>query len=160
MRIFGVLRKRGYFLLAVVSAVVMFFIFPLIQVQVSGGLQNLDLWYKVIPMQNLILVAVFSLNFGAFLSFQVYNFKLKTCPVNNKAAGVAGGSVASILGFFVPACPACISVATLLLPASLGISVAGFLQRYSSLLLLISVVFLVLGIWLLGGFKKSDIQKI
>ncbi len=162
MRIFRALRKRGYFLLAIISAVVMFFVFPLLQVQATGGLQNLDLWYKVIPLQNLILVAVFSIIFGAFLSFQVYNFRLKTCPVENKAASATGGGVASVLGFFVPACPACISIVTLLLPASLGISVAGFLLKYSSLLLAASSLLLIFGIYLLGGFIREGkrLQKI
>ena len=155
MRIFDVLKRKSYFAVAAVSAILMLIVFPLIQVQASGGLQNIDLWFKVIPIQNLTLVIIFSIIFGAFLAFQIYNLKSKVCSIENKAASAAGGGLASLLGILVPACPACISIITLLLPASLGISIASIFIKYSTILLSTSILLLLLGIYLLGGFKKS-----
>ncbi len=154
MRVLNILKNKRYLALAIVSGLIMVIVFPLLQVQATGGLQNLDLWFEVIPPLNLALVVVFSVLFGLLLSFQVYNFKSKICSVQKKAASATGGGFAAFLGILVPACPACISIVTLILPVSLGISVAGFFMKYSSLLLSGSIALLLLGIYLLGGFKK------
>lgn len=154
MRLLNVLKNRKYLTLAIISGLIMLIIFPLLQVQASGGLQNLDLWFEVIPPLNLALVFVFSVLFGLFLSFQIFNLRSKICSVQKRATSATGGGFAAFLGILVPACPACISIVTLILPAALGISVAGFFVKYSSLLLSGSIALLLFGIYLLGGFKK------
>ena len=154
MRVINVLKNKKYRWLAIISGLITLIVFPLLQVQASGGLQNLDLWFEVIPIHNLILVAIFSLLFGVFLSFQVFNLKSKICDARKKVTSATGGGFAAILGVSVPACPACISIATLFLPASAGIVVTGFFSKYSSYLLGGSILMLLGGIYLLGGFKK------
>ena len=154
MRILNVLKNKKYLWLAIISGLVTLVVFPLLQVQASGGLQNLDLWFSVIPLSILILVVVFSLLFGIFLSFQIFNLKSKVCDARQKVTSATGGGFAAMLGVLVPACPACVSIITLFLPASIGISVAGFFLQYSTYLLSGSIMLLLGGIYLLGGFKK------
>ena len=155
MRLLHVLRNKKYLALAIISAILMAIIYPLIQVQATGGVSNLDVWFAVITPLNLILVIIFAMLFGIFLSFQIFNLRSKVCSVSSKTTSSLGGGFATLLSIAVPACPACLSIATLLLPASLGIAVAGFFLRYSSLLLALSIAILLLGVYLLGGFRKD-----
>lgn len=155
MRIFNILKNKKYLMIMLTSSVIVFSLFPIIQIQTAGGFRNIDLWFEVIPKTNLILVIIFSILFGLFFSFYVYNTDKKICSLKEKRIGVTQGSLAAIMGILVPACPACAPLIALFLPASLSISVAAFFNKYSTLLLTLSLLLLVLGIYVLGGFKES-----
>ena len=93
-------------------------VYIVIQAWAIGGHQNLDIWFSVIPKVNLALIVLFSLLFGLLLTLQIDVFKKKTCSIGSKTAGASGGVFGTALAFIVPACPACVSIATIILPAA------------------------------------------
>jgi len=155
MKIFKILRIRKYLVIAISSSLAMLTFYPLIQTLATGGLQNLDLWFSVIPKTNLIIVFIFSILFGLLLTLQIYNFSLKTCSVKAKSASASSGGIGAFLGILVPACPACISIATFILPAAVGIQFVQTIVKFNTIILLISIVLMILGILILGGFKDE-----
>jgi hypothetical protein len=154
-KIFRILQNKKYLAIMVVSSLAVSVLFPIIQSLANGGLQNLDLWFEVIPPINLILLIVFSLLFGMLLALQIYNLKIKTCSTNKKATSASSSGIGAFIAMVVPACPACISLATFFLPAATAISFGYFVVKFDVLLLLFSISLLVLGLFLLGGFKKE-----
>lgn len=144
MLLMDVLRKKKYAAIALFSSAAMLMIYP--YAQTLGN--NIDLWFEVISPINLALYAAFSLLFGPFVSLQVYNLKApKTCAVQ----GAAGGTFSSVLSFAAIQCPGCVSVASLFLP----ISATTFLAANNIIITSASLVLLLAGIYLLGGFKPT-----
>ena len=155
VKIFNILKIKKYLWIMIVSTLIILIILPALQVLATGGIQNLDLWFKVISPINFLLIIIFSFAFGLVVSLQIYNFQDKTCSIEKKTGGVSSFSIGTFLAVLVPACPACLSLASLFLPAALGISVGAFFTRFSSLFLLLSIALMILGMLLLGCFKKS-----
>lgn len=149
MLVFEVLRIRRYFLIALTTSLM--FVTIYIYTQVLGIIENLDLWFTIIPWYNAVLFVVFAALFGIAVSFQVYTWKQpKVCRVNSKSIGTS--SSATLIGLFVAQCPACASLGALLLPSSIFLAV---FVKYSALINLVSIGLLLFTIRYLGGFRKA-----
>ena len=150
MKLVEVLKKPKYFALSIVSTILMVIIY--IYTQVLGIIENIDIWFAVLPWYNAILFSVFAILFGITLSFQVYNwFQPKICSIEKKV-GSAGGSGAGTMGLFLVAqCPACASLGTLFLP----VSVLGAITEFSWLINLFSIGLLLFILNYLGAFKSK-----
>src|SRR3989338_687482 len=149
MKIAEVLRIRKYLLIAVFSSLMFTSVY--VYTQVLGILENLDLWFTVIPWYNAILFVIFASLFGVAFSFQVYSWKQpKVCKVNGKSIGAS--SSATILGLFVAQCPACASLGAFLLPTSIFTAI---FVKYSTVMNLIGIGLLLFTIHYLGGFRKD-----
>ena len=145
-----VLKRPRYLAIAIISTVLMAAIY--IYSQVLGIIENIDLWFKIIPWYNALLFATFAILFGITLSYQIYVWRQpKTCKISNKV-GSAGASSSSVTGIFLVAqCPACASLGTLFLP----LSIITFLTKFSWLINLIGLGILLFTINYLGGFKRE-----
>jgi len=149
MRVLKVLRKSNYLILAIISSLAMSAIY--IYTQVLGIIENIDLWFTVIPWYNAVLFVIFAALFGITLSFQVYNWRQpKVCPTSTKVKGMGASSGATFGLFFVAQCPACASLGVLFLP----VSVMGVLTQFGWLINLLGIGLLLYTINYLGGFKK------
>ncbi len=145
MKILDVLRNPKYFLIALVSSLILSIIY--IYSQVLGIWQNIDLWFKVIPWYNLILFLMFVLLFGITLTYQIYLWKQKrVCSIK----GVGTGSGATLTTFLIAQCPACASLSALFLP----LSAVGFFTKYSVYINLFSIILLLFTLRYLGAFRK------
>lgn len=133
----------------------MLILYPVLQTLATGSIHNIDLWFKIIPKQNLLLLILFSLLFGLLMTMQIYNLKDKTCSIKHKTASASTGSIGAIIAFLVPACPACLSLATLIIPATLALPFVQFVTRFNTQLLILSILLTLAGIYLLGGFKNN-----
>lgn len=156
MKILKILKNKNYLLLAISSSLFMLIIYPLLQAYATGGLQNLDLWLKVIPKLNFMLVILFSILFGLLLTLQIFNLKTKICSIKNKTVSASIGTFGTVLAFLAPACPACLSIVSLLIPAALSLSLIQFLVKFNTTVLIISNILMILGLLLLGGFKSEN----
>ncbi|MBI2675175.1 MAG: hypothetical protein HYX24_01855 [Candidatus Aenigmarchaeota archaeon] len=142
-----VLRQRKHAAIAVLAALLFFSIYVYSQVLFIA--ENLDIWFAHVPITNLFLLLLFSIIFGAALSYQLYVWKLpKTCDTR-KSAGATGTS--AMIGLFIAQCPACASLGALFLPAS----AFAFFSPYSTILNLVSITLLLLTLNYLGAFQKS-----
>ncbi|MFB6197306.1 MAG: hypothetical protein ABEI52_03405, partial [Halobacteriaceae archaeon] len=83
-------------------------------------------------MSNLLLFITFSLFFGLLLTLQVYDYNHPSCTMENTTASASSGVVDTIVGLFVPACPACLSLAALLLPAGSTLGLVQFIADYGT----------------------------
>ena len=145
MRILDVLKNPKYILIAFISSILIAVIY--IYSQVLGIVQNIDLWFKVIPLYNLIFFIIFVILFGLTLTYQIYLWKQKkTCSVK----GIGTGSGATITTFFIAQCPACASLGALFLP----LSVISFFTKYSVYINLFSIILLLFTLRYLGAFRK------
>lgn len=150
MRLIEALKLRKYAAISVISTIVFTLVY--IYTQVLGIVQNIDLWFTVIPWYNAILFITFAILFGVTLSFQIYIRKQpKVCTADNKIKGAGISSSATFLGFLVAQCPACASIGALFLPASI---IVGFFTRFSALINIISIGLLLFTLNYLGAFKK------
>lgn len=147
------MKKKKNLAIAALASFVMAAVYIVIQAWAIGGRQNLDVWFSVIPKINLALIVLFSLLFGVLLALQIDIFKSKTCGIGGKTASASGGVFGTALAFLVPACPACVSFAALILPAATAASFAQILIENSSYLLLLSIALMLFGMMFLGGFK-------
>lgn len=151
MKIVEVLKIRKYLLIAIISSLIFTSVY--IYTQVLGILENLDLWFTVIPWYNAVLFVIFAALFGVALSFQVYNWKQpKVCSIGGKAKSVGASSSATFLGLFVAQCPACASLGVLLLPATVFTSI---FVKYNTVINLLSIGLLLFTLNYLGAFRKT-----
>ena len=150
MKLIKVLKKPKYLALAAVSAIIMAALY--IYTQVLGIIENIDIWFSILPLHSAILFSVFLILFGITFSFQVYTwFQPKTCSIGRKVGG-AGSSGAGTAGLFLIAqCPACASLGALFLP----VSVLGFLAQYGWLITFFTIGLLLFTLNYLGAFKKE-----
>ena len=147
MKILEVLRIKKYLGIAAASAAAIFFFYA--YTQVLGIVENLDLWFTVIPPQNLALFSIFSILFGITLSYQLYlRTQPKTCAIKKQSVP---GTLGTIWTFFVAQCPACASLGVLFLP----VSVIGFLTAFSLWINLASIALLLFTLFMLGAFRKA-----
>lgn len=141
MLIFSVLHQKKYAAIAIISSVVMAFIYP--YAQTLGN--NIDLWFEVIDPLNFMLYIIFSALFGPLVALQIHNLRQpKICKIS-----AGSGAFSSIISFSAIQCPGCVSLASLFLP----ISATTFLATYNSILTSISIALLLVGMYMLGGFK-------
>ncbi|RME18036.1 MAG: hypothetical protein D6797_01230 [Bdellovibrio sp.] len=149
MKLIEVLKKPKYMLLAVVSALALLAIYAYFQN--LGIVENIPFWFSIMPWYNLISLVAFLAIFGVLVAYQVHVFfNNKSCKLGKKARGVGFSSIAGGGVFFVAQCPACISLATLLLPAS----IAPLFITNGWAINLISIGIAVYAIHYLGGFEK------
>jgi len=138
--------------IAVISAIAIFFLFPLIQLintSLAFAIWFLDLQQK--PLSSTLYVA-FSILFGMFISLYLFTKnKCFDCKRENARTGFAG----SLVGFMVGVCPACFSFIGLLLPLGLGL----FLTTYSPLFTVLSISIITFSIFKLGGFKRTTVAN-
>lgn len=148
MKILEVLKIRKHLGIAILSAIAIFSVY--VYTQVLFIVENIDLWFTVIPPQNLILFTIFSVLFGVTISYQIYLWRQpKVCAIKKTSTP---GVVGSIISFFVVQCPACASIGALFLP----LSVIGFFTAYSTLINIGSITLLLVTLYLLGGFKREQ----
>ena len=145
MKILDVLKNPKYVLIAFISSLVLAAVY--IYSQVLGIWQNIDLWFKVIPVYNLVFFLLFVILFGITLSYQIYLWRQKKI-CNVKGIGTGGG--ATITTFLIAQCPACASLGALFLP----LSVIGFFTKYSFYINLVSIGLLLFTLRYLGAFRK------
>ena len=150
MKIFEVLKTRKYGSIALISAMAMVIVYPYLQVALNGGLFNYGFWFEIILSQsvlNFFLYLAFSALFGLVVSLSIYNWQTRTCSVKGS---IGSGGVGGVIGIFTSQCSACISLASLFLPTA----AVGALAVYSTAFNFVSIGFLVLAIYLMGGFRR------
>lgn len=144
--LFEAVKERP--VIAILSAVGIFFINPLIQLLNTS--LAFDIWFTDLfqkPFSSVPYVA-FSVLFGLFIALYFYaKNKCIDCKIDAKPG--FGGST---LGFMLGVCPACFSFIGFLLP--LGGSI--FLTTYSPLFIAASIGIILFSIYKMGGFKKSS----
>lgn len=149
MKILEVLKIRKYLIIAIISSVIFGFFY--IYTQVLGILDNLDLWFTVIPWYNAALFVIFAALFGITVSFQIYLWKQpKVCATSAKAKGGGVSGAATFVGLLIAQCPACASIGALFLP----LSVLTIFTQFSIVFNLVSIGLLLFTINYLGGFRK------
>ncbi|MBI4176605.1 MAG: hypothetical protein HY518_05345 [Candidatus Aenigmarchaeota archaeon] len=148
MLIIDILKTKAYGPIAAVSAAIMLIAYP--YAQTLG--YNIDLWFEIITPFNLALYMIFSALFGILLSLQIYNLRQpKACRLKSAGSGAAG----SFISFMAIQCPGCISIASLFLP----IATTTVLAIYNIWITLAGIGLLVIGLYLLGGFKNTETMK-
>lgn len=150
-----ILKNKLYLTIFLISSLFMLILYPVLQTLATGSIHNIDLWFKLSPKQNLLLLILFSILFGLLLTMQIYNLKDKTCSIKHKTASASTGSIGAIIAFLVPACPACLSLASLIIPAALALPFVQFVTKFNTQLLILSILLTLIGIYLLGGFKDN-----
>lgn len=132
--------------IAVISAIGIFFVNPLIQslsTPLAFQIWSTDILQK--PESSTPYI-IFSILFGIFISLYIYSRnKCIDCKPDAKAG--FGGST---FGFVLGVCPACFSFVGFLLP--LGGSI--FLTRYYPVFIVASIAIILFSIHRLGGFRK------
>ena len=152
MKIVEVLKMKRYLALAVVSSLVMSFIY--VYTQVLGNLHNVDLWITIIPWYNAIFFIIFAALFGITFAYQVYLWKQpKMCAISTKAKGAGTGSLGTLGTFLIAQCPACASLGALFLPISVTVA----LTKFSWLINIISIGLLLFTLRYLGAFNDDRI---
>jgi len=145
MKIVHVLKQKKYLAIAFSSSIAMSFIY--IYTQVLGIVENLDIWFTIIPWYNTLLFIIFAALFGVTLAFQIYLRRQKVCDIKGSAGTTSGATLAT---FFVAQCPACASIGALILPAS----IFQIFIKYSPVINIISIGLLLFTLNYLGGFRK------
>ena len=149
MKILEVLRIPRYAIIAVLATIGMIGVYAFTQVLFI--VENLDLWFTVIPLQNLILFLVFSGLFGITLSYQIYMWKQpKTCSLKKKSAP---GTIGTMISFLVVQCPACASLGALFLP----LSAISLLTTFSIWITVGSIALVLFTLIRLGGLSKTPL---
>lgn len=150
IRLLEVLKIKRYALIALIFSLGMALIYPYLQVALNGGFYNYGFWFEVILSQsklNFVLYLLFSILFGVVVSYSIYSWKHKKCGVKSLGSGGFG----SIVAMLTSQCSACLSLASLFLPAA---AVSAFFV-YNTLFNFISIGALLLSIYLMGGFYKA-----
>ncbi|MBI5065156.1 hypothetical protein HZA97_02865 [Candidatus Woesearchaeota archaeon] len=137
------------------SASLMFLVYVLLQAFAVGGLQNLDIWFEILPKNNLVLLLITSFLFGFLLTLQIHTFRHHSCSLKHHSISSTSGGLGALIAFIIPACPACISLVAFILPAATALSFVAFLVKFNSELLIFSILLMLFGIYLLGGFKED-----
>lgn len=145
MKILDLLRQKKYFLIFSAATAGMLIVYPLLQ---SFG--NVDIWFQVIELDNLILYISFSVLFGILIMLQAAKLTNRTCRIKSGGAGAVG----TFGGFLIAQCPSCAILLSLFLP----FNVILFIVTYNTWLTLGSITLMLLAIHFLGGFR-SDRQK-
>lgn len=149
-KIFNVLKKPHYLVLAIFSSLAFLLIY--VYTQLLGIVQNLGVWLATIPVQNALLLLTFTAIFGITFSYQVFLFlQPKFCDRNQQVKGVGAGGIGTLGMFFVAQCPACASLGVFFLP----LSVLSVFSKYGWVFNLIGIFLLLFTIHYLGGFKKN-----
>lgn len=155
MNIILLYAVRRKLIVAIISALGIFFLTPIIQLintPLAFEIWFLDILTKPI---NSLLYIIFSILFGIFISLYIY-VKRDVCIDCEKKMDIEGstsaktGILGSVIGFIIGVCPACFSLIGILLPLSVSIT----LSAYSSYFTLLSIAIILLSIYRLGGFRN------
>lgn len=150
MRLINTLKNPKYAGIFIISAVFIFSLY--VYTQVLGIVENIDIWFATAPWYNIAMLIIFSLLFGAFVSYQIYVWKSpKTCPTHKKIISSGSSGVGVITAFLTSQCAACLSLATLLLP----ISIVGFFITYNWVMNLLSIALILISLKHIGAFEKE-----
>ncbi len=144
------LKEPKYLGLAFGLSVLMFFLYPAIQI-LSQGLNNFWFWFSLLTPLRWAFYLLYGLLFGITFSFFFWQRSKKVCSFRKATKGGFFGLVGTFFGVSIPLCPACLSWVALLLPVSLGLSLA----KYSIEIMAFSILLLFLALWFLGGFQKK-----
>ncbi len=150
---FSVLKMLGepkYLVLASSLSILMFFLYPAIQV-LFQGLNNFWFWFSLLTPTTWFLYLLYGILFGLTLSFFSWQRSKKVCSPRKVTRGGFFGLVGTFFGTSISLCPVCLSWAALLLPFSFSL----YLVKYSIEIMILSILMLFLALWLLGGFQKS-----
>ncbi|MBI1828061.1 MAG: hypothetical protein HY222_04060 [Thaumarchaeota archaeon] len=132
--------------IAVISAIGIFFVNPLIQslsTPLAFQIWSTDILQKP---ESSISYITFSILFGIFVSLYLYS-KNKCIDCKPDAKAGFGGS---IFGLVLGVCPACFSFIGFLVP--LGGSI--FLTKYYPIFIIASITIILFSIYKMGGFKN------
>jgi hypothetical protein len=151
------LAMKEKFAIMVLSAVLMFFLNPLLQsvnTSLAFEIWFIDLYQK--PF-NSSLYIIFSLLFGIFVS--LYLFSRNKCIDCEKqlsrtrsSTSSSSGFIGSVVGFMLGVCPACFSFIGFIIPLSTSIILTTYVPLFTS----ISIGILIFSIYKVGGFKVID----
>jgi len=148
MHLIKIMKIRKYAVISVTSTIILAVVY--IYTQVLGIVQNIDIWFTIIPWYNAILFVLFAVLFGMTLSYQLYvRSQPKICKVDKKSIGASSG--ATFIGFLVAQCPACASIGALFLP----LSILTVFIKYSTVINIISIALLLFTLNYLGAFKND-----
>lgn len=154
MVILEMFKNKRYVFLSVVLTLAMLVLYPLLQVLPQGGLHNFWFWFSVPSLYQLLLYVSYAVLFGLTVSFFFYSRKVKVCPTSRQVRSGIPGVLGAAMGFVLPVCPACISLAAFLMP----ISAFTFIAGHSTQFLLASVFLLAISLWTLGAFRINSAQ--
>lgn len=140
---------------ALFSASLIFLVYVLLQAFAVGGLQNLDLWFEILPKSNLVLLLITSFLFGVLLTLQIHTFRHHACSLKHHSISTTSSGLGALIAFIIPACPACIPLIAFILPAATALSLVTFLVKFNTELLIFSSLLMLFGIYLLGGLKED-----
>lgn len=151
MQLFRMFQQRRYLLIAIGISVVVFVLYPAIQV-FPRVFYNYFFWFSLLTPVRWVLYVSYGVLFGVTLSFFLYTRRTKTCAVSRQVRSGFSGVLGAFLGLVVPACPACLSLASLFLP----VSAFSFIVARSAQLLGLSILLLLVSLWVLGAFKRGQ----
>lgn len=143
------LKDRKYLGLTVGLGLLMLFLYSFLQV-LPQGLNNFWFWFSLLTPLRWALYLLYGILFGLTLSFFIWQRFKKVCLPQKRTGGGFFGLFGSFFGASAPLCPACLSWAVLLLPASLGL----YLIKYSIEIMVFGILLLFLALWFLGAFSK------
>lgn len=151
------LKDRKYLLLSFCFSILILILYPLFQI-LPLTLQNPDNfwfslknWFSLLTPLKWFLYFLYGILFSLTISFFVWQRKKRICPRSTITKSGFLGGFGATLGTILPFCPACFSLAGLLLPLSTLL----LLIKYSNLVMLGSIVLLFFSLWLLGAFQKT-----
>lgn len=150
MFILEMLKKRSYFALSVFLAVLILFLYPFSQT-FSQGLNNFWFWFSLLSLSGWILYFAYGVLFGLTISFSIFRWQQRVCPVSRRVGSGASGALGAFLGIILPQCPTCFSLAVVFLP----LSFVSFFATHVTEIMLISVLLLASSLWVLGALKNA-----
>ena len=117
----AVFENKKYYLLFIISSLIMLFIYIYIPVFYNPG-NDLKFFLQITPWYGYIFFLILALSIGLLITMQVYSFKvLRKVSIRGTSGGVFAGFSSVIAGVFSSAtCAACISaVLAFLSPAAI-----------------------------------------
>jgi hypothetical protein len=146
MEIISVLKQRMYLAIAVAAAAAMAVAYPFLQT--ITNFENIDVWLHSAPVENFVFYPLYSVLFGALVALQAYRIRgPKVCSIKKGGAATTLGTALALL---VGQCPACVSLASFVLPAGAVL----FIAKNTLVFNIIATGLLLLGILMLGGFRR------
>lgn len=149
MKLSQMFQDFRYTFLTLFLTLTMLVLYPVFQVLPQGGLYNFWFLFTILTPVRWALYIIYSLFFGLTLTFFIWRFRTKTCYPSEQVRSGLSGFAGAVLGFIIPSCPACLSLASLLLP----LSAFSALAANSTGIMAGSVVLLLGSLWYLGAFR-------
>lgn len=146
-QIIYLLKDKRYLGLALLITLLVLFLLPFLQV-LPQGLTNFLFWFSLLTPLTTFFYLLYGFLFGITASLFLWRLKRrqKVCP-----AGFPG-TLSAFFGGLTSSCTGCLSLVALILP----FSVALLLNRYNTEIMILSIIFLLISLWLLGAFQKAN----